>query len=298
MAIHDPNARELSPEEVKFFDDNGYVGPFKLFESEEMADIWADIRLQLLNISNTPFPDSKLNYDRHLDRPEVNKLITHPALVSRLQGLLGPNLLCWRTAWFPKYPGSEGTDWHQAQGFVEFEGQPKLVPVEKHSGPWELTAWLAMTDSTKANGCMKVMPGTHNKWFYDENRNIDFHPESINKKEIDGRKSGVYGYNYDELKLDPDWKPDESKARLMEMKAGEFFIFTSRCLHGSEPNMSSDDVRCGLAMRFVPTDVRVYPDRDSFQAFGETLSLDNYATVLVSGTDTYRHNKIRKPLSE
>jgi non-heme Fe2+,alpha-ketoglutarate-dependent halogenase len=54
----------------------------------------------------------------------------------------------------------------------------------------------------------------------------------------------------------------------------------------------------GLAIRYIPTDVMVYPRHSGhYTHFGEVFSLENYATMLVAGEDTYAHNKIRMPLS-
>lgn len=288
----------LSDAEQEFFYKNGFVGPFTLYEPEEMTRIWEDVRMDLLDTSAGCFPDSKLNYDRHLDLPALNQIISHPRIVDRISSILGPDVLSWRTEWFPKYPGDEGTDWHQAESFVEFEGTEKLVPTAAEEGkPWEMTAWISMAEATRQNGCMKVMPGSHRTWYFDEKRNIAFEPENFNKKLTDGQKSGFYGYDYDKLKLDPNWKPDEERAVHMEMKPGQFFIFTSRCMHGSNPNTSKDSVRFGWATRFVPTHVKVYADQDSFHHFGEVMPLNRYSTILVAGEDRYRHNRVRTPMA-
>jgi non-heme Fe2+,alpha-ketoglutarate-dependent halogenase len=288
----------LSEAEQEFFYKNGYAGPYTLYEPEEMTRIWESVRMDLLDTDAAVFPNSKLNYDRHLDLGSLNQIISHPRLVDRVSSILGPDVLSWRTEWFPKYPGDEGTDWHQAESFVEFEGTEKLVPTAPEEGkPWELTAWIAMSDATRQNGCMKVMPGSHRTWYFDEKRNIPFEPENFNKKLTEGQKSGFYGYDYDKLKLDPNWKPDESRAVHLEMKPGQFFIFTSRCMHGSNSNTSKSSVRFGWATRFVPTHVKVYADQDSFHHFGEVLPLDRYSTVLVAGEDRYRHNRVRMPMA-
>lgn len=287
----------LSETEEKFFYKNGYVGPFTLYEPEEMTRIWEEVRMDLLDTSAAAFPDSKLNYDRHLDIMALSQMISDPRVVHRISSILGPDVLHWRTEWFPKYPGDEGTDWHQAESFVEFEGTEKLVPTAAEEGkPWELTAWIAMSEATRQNGCVKVMPGSHRTWYFDEKRNIQFEPENFNKKVSGGEKSGFYGYDYDKLKLDPNWKPDEERAVHMEVKPGQFFIFTSRCMHGSNPNSSKSSVRFGWATRFVPTHVTVYADQDEFHHFGEVLPLDRYSTVLVAGEDRCGLNRVRMPL--
>jgi len=288
----------LSEGETSFFYQNGYLGPFTLCQPEEMTSLFEEVRMDLLDTHNAPFPKSKLNYDRHLDLQALNQIINNPKVVHRISSILGPDVLSWRTEWFPKYPGDEGTDWHQAESFVEFEGTEKLVPTAAEEGrPWELTAWIAMSESTKENGCLKVMPGTHRTWFFDEKRNVPFEPENFNQKVIStGEKAGFYGYDYDKLKLDPTWKPDEEKAVHMVMKPGQFCIFTSRCMHGSNPNSSQSSTRFGWATRFVPTHVKVYAGQDSFHHFGEELPLDRYSTVLVLGEDRYHHNRVRLPM--
>jgi non-heme Fe2+,alpha-ketoglutarate-dependent halogenase len=288
----------LSEGETSFFYQNGYLGPFTLCQPEEMTSLFEEVRMDLLDTHNAPFPKSKLNYDRHLDLQALNQIINNPKVVHRISSILGPDVLSWRTEWFPKYPGDEGTDWHQAESFVEFEGTEKLVPTAAEEGrPWELTAWIAMSESTKENGCLKVMPGTHRTWFFDEKRNVPFEPENFNQKVIStGEKAGFYGYDYDKLKLDPTWKPDEEKAVHMVMKPGQFCIFTSRCMHGSNPNSTQSSTRFGWATRFVPTHVKVYAGQDSFHHFGEELPLDRYSTVLVLGEDRYHHNRVRLPM--
>jgi len=288
----------LSEAETKSFYEKGFAGPFTLYEPDEMTRLWEEVRMDLLDTARAPFPNSKLNYDRHLDMTPLSEMISHPRVVDRVSSILGPDVLCWRTEWFPKYPGDEGTDWHQAESFVEFEGTEKLVPTEPEEGrPWELTAWVAMSEATRENGCLKVMPGSHRLWYFDEKRNIRFEPETVNKQVLtDGQKSGFYGYDYEKLKLDPNWKPDEERAVHMEVKPGQFFIFTSRCMHGSNPNTSKSSVRFGWATRFVPTHVKVYAGQEAFQHFGEVLPLNRYYTVLVKGENRYRHNRARMPL--
>lgn len=293
-----PESYHLSEAEKAFFYQNGFLGPFTLYQPDEMTSLFQEVRTDLLDTSEAPFPNSHLNYDRHLDLRPLNQIISHPKIVDRISSILGPDVLSWRTEWFPKYPGDEGTDWHQAESFVEFEGTEKLVPTEEEPGkPWELTAWVAMSETTKENGCLKVMPATHRTWFFDEKRNVPFEPEKFNTKVIDtGEKAGFYGYDYDKLKLDPTWKPEEEKAVHMVMKPGQFCIFTSRCMHGSNPNTTTNSTRFGWATRFVPTHVKVYAGQDSFHHFGEELPLDRYTTVLVAGKDDKKLNKVRMPM--
>lgn len=276
-------------QEKEFFKENGYIGPFSIYPPELVDSMWKRVRFQLLNKKNAIYGNNKMNYDRHLDVKILSDIVSHPDIVRRVQNLLGPNILCWRTEWFPKYPGDEATAWHQAESFVAFEGDSKLVPTEPHDGSWELTVWFAFTEATMETACLKLIPKTHRTWFFDEKRNVPFNPESTD---------GFYGYDFEKLKIDPGWKPDESEALHMPMEAGQVLMFTSRCLHASEANITKDRLRMGLAIRYVPTDVQVYPHHtDKFNHFGEVFPLEKYSTMLVGGQDTFGHNRIIQPLA-
>ncbi|MFH9663534.1 phytanoyl-CoA dioxygenase family protein [Streptomyces sp. NPDC017248] len=67
------------------------------------------------------------NYDRHLDSTFLADHICRPEIVDRVRSVLGPDVLNWRTEFFPKYPGDEGTDWHQADTFANASGQPQIL---------------------------------------------------------------------------------------------------------------------------------------------------------------------------
>jgi non-haem Fe2+, alpha-ketoglutarate-dependent halogenase len=288
---------EQEEEERKFFKENGYLPPFTLFEPEVAATLCEQVRIPLLfKKKKAIYPESKMNYDRHLDIKVLSDIVSHPAIVRRVQNLLGSkNILCWRTEWFPKYPGDIATGWHQTESFPTFEGDSKLVPTQPHEGSWELTVWFGFTEAKRETACLKVIPKSHKTWYFDEKKQVSFNPDTIMK----GTGAGFYGYDWEPLKIDPDWKVDESQALHFEMDAGQVVMFTSRLLHASEPNITKDRTRMGIAMRYVPTDVRVYPYHDGqWTMFGETFSLDKYAAMLVGGQDTFGHNKITLPLTE
>lgn len=281
-------------QDKQFFNENGYLGPFNVYPPELVTSMWKKVRGQLLDKKKAIYRNNKMNYDRHLDLKILSDIVSHPAILEKVKTILGPNVLCWRTEWFPKYPGDEGTTWHQAESFVAFEGESKLVPTQVHQGSWEVTVWFAFTEATKETACLKVVPRTHRTWFFDERRNVAYDPNTTMK----GTGSGFYGYDFEKLKIDPDWKPDESQAILFEMQAGQSFMFTSRVLHGSEPNITKDRTRMGFAIRYVPTDVKIYSKHDGqYTHFGEVFSLEHYAAMLVAGEDTFRHNKVIRPLA-
>ncbi len=276
----------LSDEEKKFFDANGYVGPYTLFTPEETKGIWNNLRKELLDVSQAVYPGAPYNYDRHFDIPFLTNFISMPEIVQRVQSILGSDLFMWRSEFFSKHRGDPGTAWHQVERFSVGKQGAQLVPTENQNGLWQLTVWLALTPSTIENGCFRVMPGTHNKWYFNEDAQLEYRPDEESTKSF-------YGYNYSEAKIDPNWQPDESKAVSFEMEAGQFIIFTSKLMHGSLPNTAkSGPGRISVTARYAPTHVKCYPDRDYFEEFGEKFYLEKFSCVLVSGEDTYKHNKM------
>jgi non-haem Fe2+, alpha-ketoglutarate-dependent halogenase len=193
---------------------------------------------------------------------------------------------------FPKYPGDEGTDWHQADTFGHASGRPQVVWTSNEEFGGAVTVWTAITDCPKEVGCLRFIPGTHEEMFYDESKEMRYSPEQVNRLEKNGMKSGFFGYDYRNLQKDPNWVPDDSKAVALEMQAGECVIFWSTLMHSSYPNVTTNRTRLGFTARYVPTSVKIYPGTDSIEEYGSTLSLDKYGVVLVSGKDEYQYNRM------
>jgi len=291
-----PDHVELQPEEAAFFEENGFFGPFKVYEPDEATEIWRAMRTKVPDTSRQIFQGTKINYDRHFDISELTRHVANARIVGKLRGLIGEDILCWRTEFFSKFPGEGGTEWHQVEEYSYASGTAALVPTHRREKtPMELTVWTAFTEADAENGCLKLMPGSHKVWYFDERRGL-----SEAADERNGRKTEFFGYHYAELKVDPNWEPDESKAVYVECKPGEAVVFTARCMHGSLPNSSRKRMRLGVASRYVPTDVRVYPDpsdlsrfQASFAEHGVNFDLTKHGCILVSGTDRYRHNRMR-----
>ncbi|WP_093802465.1 chlorinating enzyme [Streptomyces sp. Wb2n-11] len=293
----------LTPQELSQFHKNGFFGPFKVYEIEEMRKIWRTERLALMDRSNAIYQEEAAqsgntnisNYDRHLDNDFLADHVCNPRITEKVAGVLGPDVLCWRTEFFPKYPGDEGTDWHQADTFANASGTPQIVWAGDelvHFGG-TLTVWTAFTEANEDTGCLQFIPGSHQKMMYDETKKMHYDPDRINAEVKEGVPRGFFGYDYRELQIDKDFVPDESKAVSMVMRPGEAIMFWSTLMHASLPhNGSTDEMRLGFANRYVPTSVRVYPDSDEVIEYGGRVSLERFGSVLVSGTNEYDHNVI------
>ncbi|MDP5142187.1 chlorinating enzyme [Rheinheimera baltica] len=286
----------LSAEDLQKFREQGFIGPFDLYDTEEIKAKYKQIRAQLFDRDKAAYElDNKsriAGYDRHLDIDELSAHIMRSEIVDKLAAVLGPDILCWRSEMFPKYPGDEGTDWHQADTFAHASGKPQIVWPNGSNFGGALTVWTALTDATEDNGCLRFMPGTQEEMMYDETKEMKYDPNNENNLEKDGIKRGFFGYDYRNLQKDPNFKPDESKAVSIQMKAGQFVIFWSTLMHASLPNITKDQTRLGFTSRYVPASVKVYPDSDTVDEYGSVMSLEKYGVVVVSGEDKYQHNRV------
>jgi len=302
QSMHQKNF-SLSERELASFHELGYAGPFTLYQPEEMDRMLRALRPKLLDTRAAIYKSDHAisgvtnlsNYDRHFDIPFLAEHICRGEIVDRVASILGPDVLCWRTEFFPKYPGDEGTDWHQAGTFanVPRSKKPQIEWPAGSNGRGTITVWTAFTESTIENGCMQVIPGSHKTIYYDETKKMDYEASRINQLEKDGVRRGFFGYDYRQLQVDPGWRPDESRAVSMLMQPGEFIIFWSTLLHASHPHSgTTNKMRLGYSARYVPTSVRVYPHSDGLDEFGGQANLDGYGAVLVSGEDSYGHNRV------
>jgi len=273
------------------FDKNGFVGPIKLYEPHVAKDILHRIRLDNQDRSRAIF-DNDVNYDRHFDIPALAKHISHPRIIQILQHLLCEDLMCWRSEFFPKFPGAAGTEWHQVVDYSYATGEAMLTPGTSITrSTLDMTVWTAFTPATKETACMKFLPGSHRHRFYDERKGVAV-GRNAEYKSADSQ-TGFYGYEFQDYKIDATWAPDEGSAVAMEMEAGECVMFSPSCVHASYPNTTERQTRFAITARYVPTDVRVYPGWAGFNAHGGTFDLGKYGCVLVAGEDRHKFNRIR-----
>ena len=92
--------------------------------------------------------------DRHLDVKWICDLATHPRVLDAVEDIIGPDVLIHSSTIFTKYAHDEKfVSWHQDSHYWGLS-EPRLV-----------SAWIALTDSTIDNGCLRVLPGTHTRAF-------------------------------------------------------------------------------------------------------------------------------------
>ncbi|EWM18604.1 coronamic acid synthetase, chlorinating enzyme component [Kutzneria sp. 744] len=292
----------LTPAELTQFQRDGYIGPFDVYEPEEMEENFRALRPKLINTKTAIYGGKSTvsgvtnlsNYDRHIDVDFLAQHITNPRIVDRVVSALGPDVLCWRTEFFPKYPGDEGTDWHQADNFSNVAGSkhPQIVWPEDAQFGGTITVWTAFTDASIETGALQFIPGSQSQMNYDETKTMDYDPERINAMEKGETRRGFFGYDYRQLQKDPNWRPDESKAVSMVMRKGQSVMFWSTLMHASHPHAGkTDQMRLGYAARYLPPSVSVYPYSTTLDEFGGHASLEKFGNVMVAGANRFHHNK-------
>lgn len=292
---------ELRPDELARFDRDGFIGPFDVYPRDEILAELKQLRLSLLDRTHAIYESEAAgniaNYDRHLDIEFLARHVRRPQIVDRVRSVLGPDLLCWRTEFFNKYPGDEGTDWHQSRNLAIGSGVPPVVATEPHPRYPEvfltLAVWTAFTDATEEMGCMQYVPGSHRTLYFDDRRLLTWRPERINRVLKGGMKRGLYGYDTREIQVDPNWDPSACDAITIEVTAGQCILSWEATMHGSLPNTTRDNTRLALVARYVPTNVRIYPNQRTLHEYGGIADLSRWSALLVSGVDAHRYNRVR-----
>ncbi|KTR97197.1 phytanoyl-CoA dioxygenase family protein [Pantoea dispersa] len=156
---------------------------------------------------------------------EWYKIISSPELVNIANELLGDNIAHFYSRYFAKKPDTgREVPWHQDGAYYP------LDPIRL------CTLWLSLTDSTPENGCLKVIPGTHK---------YDLHAlkEAKDERSILKRVMDITGI-------------DTTGVVHIKTQPGDVVVIHPNLLHSSDINRS-DKWRIGLAIRYIPTDVKI-----------------------------------------
>lgn len=221
----------LSREQIAQYQRDGYVAPLPALSHAE-ADALRE-RLERFEAETGEKAGHVIRNKGHLKLMAVFEMVKHPAILDAVEGVLGPDILCWGTSLFVKDPRDAAfVAWHQDSYYWGLE--PDDV----------CSAWIALAPSTLENGAMQVIPGTHRA------------------QQFSHRPSGVGSANmlftHEEIAVEVD----EDKAVSLVLAKGEMSLHHVKIVHGSPPNRSGQR-RYGLAIRYVAPHVRQMDSRDS-----------------------------------
>ncbi len=233
----------LTREQVEAYARDGFHFPVRAMSAEEAGRYRGKLESLEQQLGQSVMK-TNLRNKPHLALTWADDLVRHPKVLDAVEDILGPNLLCWSSSLFVKDARDASyISWHQDSTYWGL------------SHPEVITAWIALSPSTRANGCMRVDPGTH--------LNQLPHKDTFAANNLLTRGQEV------------EAEVDEKRVVDIELEPGEFSLHHVRIVHGSEPN-PSDIRRVGFAVRYIPTYLRqIAGPRDS--------------AMLVRGVDDYHH---------
>lgn len=213
------------------YERDGYAFPFRAMSADE-ARRRRD-RLEAHEAAHGGPLQHKWRQQPHLLFAWVDEIVRNPAILDRVEDLIGPDILVWGVSFFVKEPRTpDFVSWHQDATYWGLEPHDRIV-----------TAWVAISDVPVESGAMKFLAGSHRKG---QVAHADtFHENNLLSR---GQEIAV--------------EVDEAEATDVALRAGEFSLHHVLLAHGSHPN-STDDRRIGLAIRYIPTSVRQTKLRDA-----------------------------------
>lgn len=248
----------LTDKEIRRYHRDGYVTPEFQLEPQWLDDI-AAAHARLVN-RHPEFADycsALLAFD-----PWFLNVAREPRILDMVADVIGEDIALWNCSFFAK-PARVGTKtpWHQ-------DGE--YWPIEPLA---TCTVWIAIDASTPENGCLKVIPGSH------QPRRLAVH-----------HQNDAPGLALN-LELDPS-QFDESRAENIELRPGQLSLHDVYLFHGSEANRS-EHPRRGLTLRYMPTTSVYRHDRPTrFQREG-VMRMSERTVFLMRGVDRSGENDFR-----
>ena len=213
---------KLTAAQLEQYDEQGYTQGGPLLTGDRLARLRDEIEREIDRLPPGQRPENMPSL--HYHNGFLRELCLSDDLVNIAEQIVGPDVALFTTYVISKQQDDGlAVKWHQDAAYFPIE------PMET------FTLWLAVDRSTRENGCMQVMPGSHR-------------PRTL-------RCHGTHVSDGSTLPLSlKDFTPDEAKD--VELAAGDFSVHDCFILHGSRPNRSRQR-RCGITIKYVPTHVRL-----------------------------------------
>jgi ectoine hydroxylase-related dioxygenase (phytanoyl-CoA dioxygenase family) len=217
---YDLQRYRLTEDQVSFYQENGYLAGIKFLNAEQLGVL----RAELGELIDPAHPGHELFYEFHANesadsaqilfhalgawriKPALHDLLWHPAFVIPAAQLLGGAVRFWHDQIFYK-PARHGgvVIWHQ-----DYSYWTRTTPVA------HISCWIGLDDSTRANGCLHYVPGSHH-W--------PLLPRASFANEMDAMLDSLAPEHRAQFKPVP-----------IELKAGESSFHHPLMIHGSYAN--------------------------------------------------------------
>lgn len=210
----------LTEEQVEFFHEHGHLGGVRVLSDAQVETL----RGELEHLMNPAHEGRALFHEYHSNEssdpervlfhalgawrvlPGFHDLLWNPAFLVPASQLLGGAVRFWHDQLFCK-PACHGgvVAWHQ-----DYSYWTRTTPLA------HLTCWIGLDDSTRENGCLHYVPGSH-RW------------PDLPKPVLAGDLQASRG------SLPPELQ-EKFKPVAMELKKGEAAFHHARTMHGSGAN--------------------------------------------------------------
>lgn len=189
-----PEAR-LSAEELKLFNEQGFLGPYDLFGAEEAHHLFE----RFFNYPRLLLPWKK---GRHIVVKELAQAASHPYIVKKAVSILGEDVLLWGSILI-RQPSSVKHPMHVDVEHTEWDG---------------ITVWIAMQNVLRGSS-FSVISGSHL---------FGTSPQQL-------QQSHGLNCNDDKAVLEAAQKinPDSKLVRL-NVSDGQFILFSGKLWHGTQ----------------------------------------------------------------
>jgi ectoine hydroxylase-related dioxygenase (phytanoyl-CoA dioxygenase family) len=224
----------LSDEQVGFFHEHGYLAGIRMLTDEQVEAL----RGELTQLVDPTHPGQHLFYEYHSNEslnpdtvifhalgawritPGFHDLLWNPRFTVPASQLLCGAVRFWHDQLFCK-PARHGgvVAWHQ-----DYSYWTRTTPLA------HLTCWIGLDDSTRENGCVHYVPGSH-CW------------PDLPKTGLTGDMDSIQSVLTDEQR-------EQFKPVAAELKAGECSFHHPRMIHGSYENRT-DRPRRGTVINAI-----------------------------------------------
>ena len=222
----------LSSNQLKQYEDEGFISPIDIFSKDRANEIRREI--ELIEEKMPKELDKSGRYNAHLISPLLDEVTHDTTILDAVESIIGKNILVCGTTLFIKNSNEKG--------FVSYHQDAKYIGLEPLN--W-VTAWIAITDSNENNGCMRMWSGSHKD-------DLKEHHQKFNEGNLLTRGQTVRDV------------PKEETTPLI-LTAGQMSLHHPKVVHGSDLNYS-DDRRIGFVIQsYIGTDVKQVLGKNSVQ---------------------------------
>ena len=221
-------AKGLTEAQREAFRRDGFITPLRAIDERRAAAAVRSLEAverRYAHLDRSERDHKLLRFKAHLLFTWLDAIAHCDRILDTVEDLIGPDILIWSSSLFIKEPHDPGFfGWHQDSYTYALEGDDLV------------TAWVALSPVTVANGAMRFLPGTHGQGRR-EHRDT-FHEHSL----------GSRGEELVEA-------VDDAGAVDIELEPGEYSLHHLQLMHESRPN-ASEIRRVGYAIRYIPPRMR------------------------------------------